>query len=120
MILLPTLNESQNIEKVILNIRKVIPDEDIVVVDGLSNDGTADIAKKLGVKVILEPKKGKGHAVKKAFEELDSEYIIMLDADLTYPVEKIPKIIEELKNNDVVMGSRFLGIREKGAMPLIT
>jgi dolichol-phosphate mannosyltransferase len=118
-VLLPTLNEGQNIEKVIREVRSVLPGSEIVVIDGLSTDRTVEIAKSLGARIILEKQKGKGVAIKRAFNEVDSDLIIMIDADLTYPVKEMPHFIELLKEYDVIMGSRFKGRFEEGSMPFI-
>jgi dolichol-phosphate mannosyltransferase len=118
-VLLPTLNEESNIEKVIREVSSVLPDAEIVVIDGLSTDKTVEIAKRLGARIILERQKGKGVAIKKAFAEVDSDYILMIDADLTYPVGEMPRFLELLKEYDVVMGSRFKGKFEEGSMPFV-
>lgn len=115
-ILLPTLNEEANIEKMITGIRSVSPDYELAVVDGLSTDRTVEIAKGLGARIILEKRRGKGFAVKRAFQEIDSDYLIMLDADQTYPVDAIPLFLEKLKEYDVVIGSRFKGVIKDGSM----
>ncbi|MBI5227937.1 glycosyltransferase [Candidatus Micrarchaeota archaeon] len=115
-VLLPTLNEEESIESTINQVRKVLPDAEIVVIDGLSKDKTIEIAKKMGAKIILETQKGKAVAIKKAFKEIDTDYALMIDVDLTYPVEDFPKIIILLNEYDVVMGSRFRGKMEEGAM----
>lgn len=118
-VLLPTLNEEANIGRTIKEIRAAAPDAEIVVIDGLSTDRTVEIAKSLGARVLLERRKGKAFAIKTAFREIDSDYAVMLDADLTYPVRDIPRFISLLADYDVVIGSRFRGKLEEGSMPLI-
>jgi dolichol-phosphate hexosyltransferase len=118
-VLLPTLNEEANIEKTIEQIRAVVPQAEIVVIDGLSTDRTVEIARKLGARIILEKKKGKGAAIKTAFQQIDSDYCLMIDVDLTYPVQDMPRFLELLKKYDVVMGSRFRGHLEQGSMSAI-
>ena len=115
-VLLPTLNEEESIESTIKQVRKVLPDAEIVVIDGLSKDKTVAIAKKMGARIILEAQKGKAVAIKKAFKEINSDIALMIDVDLTYPVEDFPKILDLLKEYDVVLGSRFRGKMEPGAM----
>jgi dolichol-phosphate mannosyltransferase len=117
-ILLPTLNEEQSIGKVIAEIRQML-DAEIVVIDGLSTDRTVEIAKSLGARIIIEPEKGKGIAIKRAFKEIDANYAIMLDADQTYPVNCILAFLETLKTHDMVSGSRFKGTMAQGSMSLI-
>ncbi|MBN2478045.1 glycosyltransferase, partial [Candidatus Micrarchaeota archaeon] len=91
----------------------------IYVVDGGSKDRTVQIAMEKGAKIIPFGKRGKGLAVKEAFEFLNSEKLVMLDSDLTYPVDKIPEFINMLDSFDVVIGSRFNGTMEAGAMTSI-
>lgn len=118
-ILLPTLNEGEHIEQIIKAVREVVPDAKVVVIDGLSTDDTVKKAKRLGARIIFETNKGKGFAIKRAFQEIDSDYAVMLDADLTYPVKDIPKFLDKLKEYDVVIGSRFKGKMEEGSMSII-
>jgi glycosyltransferase involved in cell wall biosynthesis len=118
-VLLPTLNEEESIGSTIKEVRAVIPDAEIVVIDGLSTDRTVKIAKLLGARVLLEKRKGKAFAIKTAFREIVSDYAVMIDADLTYPVKDIPKFLSLLRDYDVVIGSRFKGSFEDGSMPFI-
>jgi glycosyltransferase involved in cell wall biosynthesis len=117
-VLLPTLNEEESIGKTMTEIRVVVPDAEIVVIDGLSTDKTLEIAKSLGARILLEKRKGKAFAIETAFRELDSDYAVMIDADLTYPVKDIPKFLSLLKEYDVVLGSRFKGHFEEGSISL--
>jgi len=117
---------------------------EVLVVDGRSEDRTAIISKSRGAKVLCQNGKGKGVGVRQAFSLshpqqvvlnvlsaregvdvaletmrsfLDSKYVIMIDADGTYPCEHIIDVVKALdKGNDVVMGSRFLGKIAEGAM----
>ncbi|MDD5339674.1 MAG: glycosyltransferase family 2 protein [Candidatus ainarchaeum sp.] len=118
-ILLPTLNEAESIGRTITEVRAAVPQAEIVVIDGLSTDRTVEIAKSLGARILLEKRKGKAFAIKAAFREIDSDYAVMIDADLTYPVKDIQKFLSLLKDYDVVLGSRFKGHFEEGAMPPI-
>ena len=118
-VLLPTLNEEANIERVVREVKSTLPQAEIVVIDGLSTDRTVDIAKKLGARIILETKRGKANAIKRAFREVDSDLLLMIDADLTYPVKEMPRFLEALKTCDVAIGSRFKGHMEEGSMSAI-
>jgi dolichol-phosphate hexosyltransferase len=118
-ILLPTLNEEESIGRTIKEVRAVVPQAEIVVIDGLSTDRTVEIAKSLGARVLLEKRKGKAFAIKTAFKEISTDYAVMIDADLTYPVKDMPKFIALLRDYDVVIGSRFKGRFEDGSMPFI-
>ena len=128
VILLPTRNEEKGIGEVIGR----VPLEEIenlgfstriVVVDGHSSDKTVEIAKSMGAETIRQNGSvGKGNGVREAIEKIYSNHdgeddiFIMLDADATYRPEEIPRFIIELKENDVVWGSRISGTIEKGAM----
>ncbi len=96
----------------------------VLVVDGNSIDGTDNIARKKGAKVIYQRGKGYGDALKTGFfhakEKLDAEIIVMMDADLTYEPKYIPKLIAPIMKNkaDLVVGNRFLGMQE-GAMTFV-
>ena len=118
-ILLPTYNEEGNIAQVIEEINGVKEKGwEIVLVDGGSSDDTVKMAKQKGTKVLEFNQRGKGNAVRYAFEKLDYDYLIIMDADLTYPANEIKKMLDKMKNDncDVVVGSRFDGKIEEGAM----
>jgi dolichol-phosphate hexosyltransferase len=120
-VIIPALNEEETIAKVI----KEIPRSDmenqgcsvkIVVVDNNSTDGTKKIAKYNGADIIEEPVRGKGRAISTAFKLVNDDFIFILDADYTYPAIYLPQMLEALKLNDIVLGSRLKGKMEKGAM----
>ena len=86
----------------------------ILVVDGKSSDRTAEIAKSLGAEVVYQDNIGKGDALTKAIEHADLtvDYIILTDADYTYPAKYVPTMIKELAENSVVgmvCGNRLSG-----------
>jgi len=121
-IILPAHNEELTIGKVIDEIpRHDLEREgyqvDVLVVDGNSSDRTRQIAQEKGARVILEPRRGKGRAIRTILESIDAEFIFMLDADFTYPATYIPEMLDILRKGcPVVIGSRLRGGREKGAM----
>ena len=121
-IILPALNEEETIGRVIDEIPREAMESngyrvEIVVVDNNSTDRTREIAQEKRAKVIVEPVKGKGRAVRTAFELVDGVFIFVLDADYTYPATYIPQMLEMLQEEyDVVLGSRLKGQRERGAM----
>jgi glycosyltransferase involved in cell wall biosynthesis len=121
-IILPTLNEEETIGRVIDEIPRAALEEagyaiQVLVVDGNSQDRTRKIAKDKGVEVMVEPRKGKGRAMRSSLKTVDADFIFMLDADYTYPATYIPDMLNILQHGyDVVMGSRLKGKREKGAM----
>lgn len=121
-IILPALNEEETIGKVIDEIpRQTLEgkgyDVSVLVVDGNSTDRTREIAEDKGAQVIIEPRKGKGRAMRTAFEQVKADFVFMLDADYTYPATYIPDMLDILQHGcPVVIGSRLKGKREEGAM----
>ena len=113
-ILLPAYNEEKNIQIVIRDVKRYLPDSKIVVVDDGSTDKTNALAKKTGVIVIKhETNKGKGEALNTGFDYFfkrhpEIDVVIVADADRQYSIDEIVKILEPLKKGeaDFVMGYR--------------
>lgn len=127
-VILPSKNERETIDDCINKIIRVFNDNHIsgeIIVADNSEDETPMIARKLGVDVITPDKMGYGYAYRYAFKHLKEKhgkypkYVVIGDADDTYDFLEIPKLLEPLKNNeaDIVIGSRFKGKIEPGAMP---
>jgi len=108
-IIIPAYNEEKGIAEVISRCKKICKTVDeIIVIDDGSKDKTAEIAKKSGVKVITyKVNKGKAGAMKEGFKAAKNEAIVTIDADCTYPPEKIPELIKALESSDLVVGTRF-------------
>lgn len=121
-IIIPTLNEAETIGKVIDEIPRQAMEQagyevEVMVIDGGSTDGTREIAAEKGVRVIIEPRLGKGRAMRTALEMTQADFIFMLDGDYTYPPSYIVKMLELLRQTyPVVVGSRLRGQIEKGGM----
>lgn len=107
-ILIPTLNEAATIGELIKDFKKE-GFSNILVIDGNSKDGTAQIAEAEGARVILQTGKGKGQAMIQAFEYIESPYIIMLDGDGTYLAKEAPFLLEPVLEGraDHVIGNRL-------------
>lgn len=117
-VVMPTLNEENAIGKVIDDIKANAKryDLEIVVVDS-STDHTAEIAQSKGAVVIKQPKSGHGLALRKAMLSATGDIVITADCDDTYPMEYIPRFVEEIgKGFDVISGNRMN--RMNRAMPL--
>ena len=112
-IILPTLNEERGIIETLKQINKLDVDKEVLVVDGLSIDNTVRNAKAYGAKVVIEKRKGKGVAMATGVKKAKSNIICFLDGDGTYPPKFIPKMLELIKNCDVVVASRLL--KKEGA-----
>lgn len=121
-ILLPAKNEESGIEATfeslpIDRLEALGYPVEILVADGRSHDRTRDVALAHGARVIQQLGTGKGRAVRSALDVAKGDYIVMLDADATYPARAIPALVQMLDDGyDVVMGSRFKGQIEPGAM----
>jgi len=115
--LLPAYNEEESIGTLLRDVRKCRKSR-VLVIDNNSNDRTAEIAKKSGANVLRERKQGKGFAVKTGYENIKSEFAVMLDADNTYDPRDAQKLLKPLMEGeaDVVLGSRLRGKREEGSI----
>ena len=116
LIILPTYNESKNIVQIIELIFKQDDSLDILVIDDNSPDGTADIVRNLKNDniFILErnSKKGLGSAYVEGFSwSIENNYqnIVQMDSDLSHDPKEILPMINLLKTNDLVIGSRYKG-----------
>lgn len=110
--IIPAFNEEEGIGHTILELKQVLGDLIVLVIDGNSTDGTAEIASRMKAGVIRQKGKGKGRAIAQALNHVDSNtrYVVFVDADFTYSAENIPRMIEILeKNPDIGMvnGNRF-------------
>ena len=123
-IIIPCYNEEKTIKELILKVKKSVNllniENEIILIDDNSTDGTKDILKnELNNsinKIIHNPKNlGKGYSIKKGVELAKGEFILIQDADLEYDPKDYSKLIKPLQNNiaDVVFGSRFIGTNEK-------
>jgi dolichol-phosphate hexosyltransferase len=113
-VIIAALNEEEGIGHTISELNKTLGNPRILVVDGHSTDRTAKVAKDLGAQVVLQDGLGKGNAIASAVKRLDStaDYVVITDADYTYPAEYIPEMIRILEENPsvgMVCGNRFSG-----------
>jgi glycosyltransferase involved in cell wall biosynthesis len=101
---IPCYNEAPAIGTVIADFRAALPMAEIVVFDNNSSDGTADVARGLGVRVVFVPEQGKGHAVASAFATLRHfDVMLLTDGDGTYPAASAPMLIAPILENDADM-----------------
>jgi Glycosyl transferase family 2 len=120
-VVIPCLNEAASIDRCVLAARAALDRAglagEIIVVDNGSEDGSEELAEAAGARVVREDRRGYGSAYMAGFEAARGRYIVMLDADLTYDSEDIPRFIEVLDQGaELVMGDRMDNI-QPGAMP---
>jgi len=123
-VIIPAYNEEKSIAKVINDIPKEIVAE-IIVGNNNSKDNTALEAKNAGATVVNAPESGYGNACLKGIEYLRNkanadDIIVFIDGDYSDYPEEIVNIIAPIQNNngDLVIGSRAIGIKEKGSMTM--
>ena len=97
-VVIAALNEEEGIGPTISELKKTLKHPRILVVDGKSTDRTVEIAKSMGAEVVFQDGRGKGDAFAKALEHirLDIDYVIITDADFTYPAKYVPEMIRKL------------------------
>jgi dolichol-phosphate hexosyltransferase len=113
-VIIAALNEEEGIGSTISELNQTLGNPPILVVDGKSTDRTVEVAKELGAQVILQDGLGKGDALASAVKLLDpkADYVVITDADYTYPAKYVHEMIQVLKENPnvgMVCGNRFSG-----------
>lgn len=90
---------------------------EILIVDGSSTDRTRELALERGARVHLEPRRGYGRAYRTGFEVAKGDIIVTMDADCTYPAEKIPELVRKLLDEELeFITCDRLSLAEEGAM----
>jgi glycosyltransferase involved in cell wall biosynthesis len=120
-VVIPCLNEAENIERCVTAALEAITrmgvHGEVVVADNDSEDDSAQLAERAGARVVVERLRGYGSAYLAGFAASKGRYIVMADADLTYDFNEIPRFVEELeKGAEMVIGDRMDNIHP-GAMP---
>ena len=123
-VVIPCLNEAETIAECVQEARAALDANDlpgeVIVVDNGSTDGSGRLAREAGALVVDEPRRGYGSAYLAGLAVAQGDYIVMVDADLTYDFGDIPKFVRELENGaQVVIGNRMQNIKP-GAMPLVS
>lgn len=94
---IPCFNEAPAIAFVITRFQAALPEAELFVFDNNSTDGTGEIARGLGIRVIPVPEQGKGNAVRAALVALtDFDVVVLTDGDGTYPAEAAPLLVGPL------------------------
>jgi glycosyltransferase involved in cell wall biosynthesis len=117
-VVIPTLNEALNLPHVLAELPASV--HEVVIVDGLSTDGTPDVAARIcpDAKIVLQTERGKGAALQRGFEAATGDILVMMDADGSADPQEIPAFVEALLHGaDFAKGTRF---REGGGSSDIT
>ena len=115
--LVPAYNEAATIGEVLGRIAQLDLEPQVIVVDDGSTDETAAIAEGAGVLVIRQANRGKGAAIRVAIPHIESEIVVIQDADMEYDPTEVPSLIDPIVRGaaDVVFGSRLSGGRPQRA-----
>jgi glycosyltransferase involved in cell wall biosynthesis len=113
-VLIAALNEGNGIGPTMDEMQSYLKNARYLVVDGNSQDNTVEIAKTLGAQVVFQEGKGKGDALRQGLGRIgsDCEYVVLTDADYTYPAKYVPEMIRILDKDPtigMVCGNRFNG-----------
>jgi glycosyltransferase involved in cell wall biosynthesis len=115
-VVMPVYNERATIEEIIVRVLAVPMRIELVVVDDCSTDGTRDrlveLQRTYGFTLLLQDRnQGKGAALRRGFQAVGGDIVVIQDADLEYSPEEFPQLVELIVDGraDVVFGSRFLG-----------
>jgi glycosyltransferase involved in cell wall biosynthesis len=115
-VVLPAHNEGAALDGLLSRLKKVLADRtcEILVVDDGSEDGTAGIGEKHGVRVVRHARRmGNGAAVKRGIREAAGKIVVMMDADGQHNPEDIPRLLEAMQKCDMVVGARTKGTGQK-------
>lgn len=115
-VLVPCYNEERTVGRVVADFERVLPGCTVYVCDNASTDRTARFARRAGAVVEHEPRKGKGHAVRRLFADVDADVYLLVDGDLTYDAESAPRLVRILQEErlDMVVGARRTEPAEDG------
>jgi glycosyltransferase involved in cell wall biosynthesis len=118
-VIIPTHNEAQAIERVLADLPSDLTTE-VIVVDSNSNDGTPEIAAKMGARVIQEPRPGYGRACLTGLAAANfPDVVVFLDGDYSDRPSELPTLLAPIMEGraDITLGSRLQGLRTPGALP---
>ena len=121
-ILMPCLNEAETlaicISKATAYLERAGINGEVLIADNGSNDGSQEIARSLGARVLDVPSRGYGNALIAGIAAARGEFVIMGDADDSYDFSDLDAFVTALRNgSELVMGNRFKGGIAEGAMP---
>ena len=119
---MPCLNEAQTIERCVFKALEFLKthkiDGEVLIADNGSTDGSQELARRLGARVVDVPVRGYGAALAAGDLAAAGRYVIMGDADDSYDFSSLQAFVEKLRDGyELVIGNRFAGGIRKGAMP---
>lgn len=118
-VIIPTHNEAQSIGRVLNDLPAALVSE-VIVVDSNSSDGTPDIARKLGARIVEEPRRGYGRACLTGMASANSaDIIVFLDGDYSDRPSELPSLLAPIleRRADITIGSRLHHRHSAGALP---
>ena len=123
-VVFPCLNEVETVGTCVRKAFQALRDHgihgEVIVADNGSTDGSQEIARSAGARVVQVPEKGYGSALRGGVREARAEYVLMADSDDSYDISHLPRFVEELRAGaDLVMGNRFRGGIQRDAMPFL-
>jgi glycosyltransferase involved in cell wall biosynthesis len=121
-VLMPCLNEGETVSECVRQARAWLEASrtagEVLVVDNGSTDDSTKLAEDAGARVIIEPKRGKGNAVRRGVAEANGRLIVLADSDGTYDLRNLDEMVQPLRDGyDMVTGNRLRGEMAKDAMP---
>ena len=105
-VVFPAYNEAANIGRAVREFRAVPVVDEVLVVDNNSRDGTADLAREAGAKVVSETRQGYGNALRRGLREATGDYVILAEPDGTFVATDVVKLLAYADEFDMVMGTR--------------
>jgi glycosyltransferase involved in cell wall biosynthesis len=121
-VLLPCLNEARTVATCVIAARRFLMESgvagEVLVADNGSTDGSQDLARRAGARVVHVPRRGYGAALRAGIEAARGRYVIMGDADDSYDFSALQAFVDSLRGGaQLVIGNRFRGGIAQGAMP---
>ena len=121
-VVLPCLNEARTVGACVREAREAMTqagiEGEIIIADNGSTDGSQALAAEAGARIVPVVAKGYGHALRGGVAAARGRYLLMGDADQSYDFSHLPRFVEKLRTgDDLVMGNRFQGGVQPGAMP---